>query len=157
MTLSYAFTNRVRAHPRILSQPANKASAENPLVLAVADQLLVTERAASFVVNLLSRLNPPIQAVVGASVFAGLHTAPDPDVYVIRLRFPNTKAKSPNAKAKTRPAPALGNVAQVARYLRGEVGWGEVSPNHVLLPAPVGHGCPYGPPSPRAERQLQAT
>ncbi len=40
------------------------------------------------------------------------------------------------------------DIVEVARGLRAEVGPGNVSPNHILIPAAWGHSCPSGPPSP---------
>ena len=125
MSVSKTFSDRVTRHPRISSFDYGK---KGPLVLAVNDQLLVSEPALPRVLDWLAAQK--IAAAQLAAVFAGLDV-PGDDVHVLKLKL------SPK-----------NDIVEVARGLRAEVGPGDVSPNHVLIPAMWGHSCPYGPPRP---------
>jgi hypothetical protein len=131
------FTTRVSTHPQVF---AYRPLPTDPLVLAVADQLMVCQNVWPDVEPWLNAHG--IQWQLLTTFLAGLTHAPKAlDVDILRL-----KLVPPH------------DIVQVTRALRAlpKVGPRGVSPNHILIPAALGHGCPWGPPSPSPAAALGA-
>jgi hypothetical protein len=137
MSPMMSFSQRIRSHPRIGSP--TPASPNAPLVLAVKNQLLVGASIAdphnpqnhSFL-QALSAYAP----VLLTSLFEGMPAKHVENVNVYELKLPaGTDIFQATAALRAVWPPA----APERR---------KVSPNHVMIPAPELHGCPYGPPSP---------
>src|SRR5262245_17079284 len=130
-SVSMRFSRRIRKHPRI--HPHQPDPERDPLVLVVKDQLLVCQTALDRVLNALDAMNiePPARL---ATLFEKLErTGGVEDVHLLQLRLPE----------------GLDIVALTRRLRELDIGDPrKVSPNHVLVPANVGHSCPNGPPSP---------
>jgi hypothetical protein len=120
------FSYRVERHPRVSSSPPTD---ELPLVQAIPDQLLVSQRAPDSVRRWLDG-----RATFLTTVFDGLPGADQlDDVEIWQL------------------GGAQPNAIRTMQELQATVVDGHetfVSPNHVLVPASEAHGCPHGPPKP---------
>jgi hypothetical protein len=128
---SMSFSDRVRSHPRISSFQEQPNA---PLSLAVKDQLLVCNSAWIDVEEMLGDLHIDHAVLTTVLDGLGLPVAEADDVKIVELRFPGAE-----------------DVFGLTAALRVKLGVEEahkVSPNHVLIPAPESHGCPWGPPSP---------
>jgi subtilase family protein len=127
MTVSYQFTDRILDHPRILSAERRRYL---PPVLAAKDQLLACGPAVGQL--LTSQLG--LQWDIITTLLAGLpekgHASHDVDILQVHLQ------------------PGQ-NIFQVTHQLRSHLPHPrDVSPNHVLIPAPTDASCPDGPPHP---------
>lgn len=133
------FSDRVKDHPRISSyQPTSN----DPLVLAVKDQLLVCTSAtnpADPVHDALDDLGIGWRPIT--TLLSGIETNPKEDVEILEVTFRDGS-----------------NIFELTQNLRTHVvshDPARVSPNHVLIPAPVeDHSCPWGPPQPTAKGDL---
>jgi hypothetical protein len=149
-----SFSTRVLKHPKIV--PASPPQPNQPLELAMHDQLLVCKSVQTTVLN-------------GLKNFMVAEGDPEtPIAYKLltslldQLPFPtNSKLKSTIDDVLiyelTLPLPGGITVFELVQRFTtaGDVNFlaladsRKLTPNHVLIPGPVeGHGCPYGPPSP---------
>lgn len=126
------FTKRVLSHPRIQAHPKNPESSDDSLVLAIKDELLVSQSLVGAVTNLLA--DRKIASTALTTVFRDRPPLGGEDVAVLQLTLP----------------PGL-DIFQVTDYLRSDRQLKgkerNVSPNHVLIPASNGDQCPFGAPS----------
>jgi hypothetical protein len=150
---SNAFSNRVMNNARIATWRPKGAPQYS---LAVDDQLLVSPLVVNQVLAWLkvpSKGKHPSPALPGApasgykagviaTVFQGLDLPYKQDIAIVKID------NLPAAPINGQP-PIFG----VANALRARLPKQQrfVSPNHVLVPAPVGAGCPAGPPHPSPE------
>jgi hypothetical protein len=129
--LSSAFSKRLEQHPSIVwrLQP-------HGLMLAVNGQLLVGERALAVpAVHAWLKKNgwSPL-----TTLLTGLKTSPAPDVTVYE--------HAPFPQGKKGAQDVVGAARKLRKLVPGDER--QVSPNHVLVPASLGHSCPFGAPSP---------
>jgi hypothetical protein len=131
-----AFTSRLATFPRIAYYPLPVRQCRTAVVFVI-DELLVGHRAASEP-HVRTELTSLGAFDTGATVFAGLRHAPSEDVHIWRLR------ETPGAG----PQPDVAAAVWQTRALLASLGIAprEVAPNHVLVPAPNWHSCPWGPP-----------
>jgi hypothetical protein len=137
-----SFSKRLREDPRF-AVPAHQKEHGELRYLAVSDQLLVDHR-------LLEHSNgEPTQFALAltqdaeengwepttlTSLFADLSGPTDGDVDIVHVRGVDD---------------IFALVDRLRTLLPMDEDHGALSPNHVLIPAPVdGHGCPWGPPRP---------
>jgi hypothetical protein len=127
------FTNRFRDRGRV-KEHWRPQDDSNGCVWAVDDQLLVTRRVSPDVRGWLAGegLEPQLLHGEGRRNLIGLDD-PDADIDLVQLTLPPDR-----------------DVFSVVAELRGGLLAGakdDVSPNHVLVPASWGDGCPSGPPT----------
>ena len=142
---SNAFAGRIAGHPRIATQPGSKPGVQ--LALAVVDQLLVSPLVIQDVLDYLTKNK--LNAGQVATVFQGLNIPASDDVAVVKVEgLPRVFSQKS----------ALPTVFSLTDQIRSQVLGGKnpelVGPNRVLVPAPAGAGCPYGPPSPAPDVSL---
>ena len=132
---SMNFSSRILANPNIVPASTDE---NQPLVLAVRDQLLVCQDAAEIVRAWLWETHQ-IQAELITTLLDNLpnpHGVVDVGIY----RVPPPKGQN-----------IFQLCAELQQYLalpQSKASVNDVSPNHVLVPAMLGHCCPFGPPSP---------
>jgi thermitase len=135
------FSSRVQGHRRI---SAYQPTSNDPLVLAVKDQLLVCRSGSSAVHEALRQLE--IESTPITTMMTGItpvnHSSDD--VEILRVDLP------------PRGRTIFDVTADVRSYLSAQHPQDDlakkVSPNHVLIPANESHSCPYGPPAPTTTR-----
>jgi len=125
-TFTSAFTARIAAHPRVAYWPHPKCGA---LVMMVIDQILVGRR------ELGERFLKGVAEPTGGVVFPGKDES-EGNVEIWRL------LETPGDKG----VPDVAHAVWQARGHMGEEDASLIAPNHVLLPAPNFHSCPWGPP-----------
>jgi hypothetical protein len=127
------FSNRLRTHSRVVEhwQPRDDRQA---CVWAVNDQLLVSASVSPQVDTWLA--GQGIEAKHLTTLFTDLPSvdARLDDLEVIQVKLP-----------KKRDIFSITTELRDQPFLEGKKN--KVSPNHVLVPAPAGDGCPHGPPS----------
>jgi hypothetical protein len=142
------FSTRVMKHPRIVTWKHGAA----PYSLAVEDQLLVSPLVVDNVLAWLKLSSKHPLALPGApasgyhagvfaTVFQGLDVPYQKDIAIVKI------ANLPAAPINGQPPIFAVADALRARLIKTKHAR-HVSPNHVLVPAPVGAGCPAGPPHP---------
>ena len=129
------FTKRVLRHPSIATYPRKPKSSDDSLVIAIKDELLVSQSLVGTVTNLLAdHADQSIPSTVLTTIFLGDPPPGGEDVAILQLTLPHGL-----------------DIFQVTDYLRSNPqlkGKGRnVTPNHVLIPAGNGDQCPYGAPS----------
>jgi hypothetical protein len=128
-----SFSERIRNHPHIAVWPPERRD-----ILAVKDQLLVCfthddRKLLRRVEAALKKDN--IDATPLTTVFAGVSPPVKQDAMIYQLTF--------------RKQSRYSNVFQLTKALRVLADGRQISPNHVLVPAPLDdHSCPSGPPKP---------
>jgi len=148
---SNAFSNRIsnvtaEGHTRIAIAPGPKVGAQ--LAMAVIDQLLVSPSVLTPVLNYLNNTAKVPSGQIG-TVFQGLRVAPADDVAIVKL-----EGMRPLFNAKQPLSSVFSLTDQLRRNVLGSRNPELIAPNRVLVPAPVGAGCPYGPPSPAPDVSL---
>jgi hypothetical protein len=130
------FSAWLKANPRIA---VIEPKGGRPLVAAVKDELLVSQQHLSTVINALPKgvTGKPTASLLLGNALKGTAPAgsgnPIDDVILVRLTSHNKNAfEVLDHLHQTLPALAKANRA--------------VTPNHVLVPASLGHSCPFGPP-----------
>jgi hypothetical protein len=148
-TSSNAFSKRVMKHPRIATW---KHKGATQVSLAVEDQLLVSPVVVDLVLRWLKVGSKHPSALPGAptsgykagviaTVFQGLDLPYAQDIAIVKVD------NLPSAPINGQPPIFAVTDALRARLVHSKLAR-HVSPNHVLVPAPVGAGCPAGPPHP---------
>jgi thermitase len=137
------FSQRVMQHPSIVWYLQ-----QHGVMLAVNNQIMVGEEAIASsrvteylgvngweqVGELFPRERPP--GVANVASRANVPSVPNVALYQHAM-FP-----------KDKPVPDVVTAVRMVRGLLPAEQHPHVTPNHVLIPAPFGHSCPYGPPSP---------
>src|SRR6266542_4977691 len=117
MSVSHAFSLRVRHHPLVAEHWPNKAL---PLVLAVNDELLVGVKEHVKVTNFLTGLG--VSSKVLTTLLAGIKHPGIEDVEILQVKL----------------TPKHDNIFDLTKLLRAgplHADQRKVSPNHVLIPA----------------------
>ena len=124
------FTKRIAEHSRVAYLPVPKSDL---LILMVIDELLVTTDALK--AN-SSRLFKQLHA--NADPVGNLHTSGLDDIEIWRLKKTPGKRSVPDVAYEVWEARNhLGKNSPMASH---------IAPNHVLVPSPNFHTCPFGPP-----------
>jgi hypothetical protein len=141
------FATRIATNSRIAVAPGPVQGVQESL--AVVDQLLVAPDVAEAVVGYINNtLHIPAGAI--ATVFQGLDIPRQDDVVIVKVE---------GLPHRFDPSQRLPTVFSLSEQLRAsDVLRGRppefVAPNRVLVPAGLGAGCPYGPPSPAPDVSL---
>lgn len=131
-----AFTSRIAAFARTAYYPLPSRGCATAVVFVV-DELLVGQAAAADarVTRLLGSLGA---FDTGTTVFGGLTPRPREDVHVWRLKNAGGMQAAPDVAEAVWAARAMLTAHGIEPR--------QVAPNHVLVPAPNWHSCPWGPP-----------
>jgi hypothetical protein len=132
--LASRFTRRIATHPRVAYYLHPTCAAP---VWFVLDELLVADDVLTTVVNALG--GPPVVTDTLQTVFGESPVQPPNDVHILRLK------NTPGNQAFADVAMAVWTARTAVFGAGGDPT--HVSPNHVLVPAPNYHSCPFGPPS----------
>jgi subtilisin family serine protease len=131
-----AFTRRLASFPRTAYYPLPSAQCRTAVVFVI-DELLVGHRAA-IEPHVTKQLTTLGAVDTGVTVFAGLRPPPSEDVQIWRLKqTPGTGTQPDVAEAVWQTRPLLTSLGIDRK---------QVAPNHVLIPSPNWHSCPWGPP-----------
>jgi hypothetical protein len=140
---STGFSHRVLTHSRIHHEedPSGGVDDRNPpVVMAMNDQLLVGASVSGQVTELLAGLG--IRRAVLGTLFEDVRLPDGTEPEVVQVFGLDLDAANGDREL---------DVFAVVRSLRGELGpehERRVSPNHVLIPAPGWHSCPWDYPTP---------
>jgi hypothetical protein len=128
------FTEHIAANPYVAYYPLDPDC--GALIKFVIDQLLVGEQALgnSQVMKMLGHLAEDSKMTVFDP-----HQAPTENVAIWRLRVADGKQPQPDVAMAVWKLRAL--------LAKQKIPAEQISPNHVLVPAPNFHDCPFGPPA----------
>jgi hypothetical protein len=123
------FTQRIAEHPRIAYYLDDRCDPYGVLILMVIDELLVTKQVLE---NTQLRNHLETNATFAGPVL----DAKGEDIAVWRLKRTDGEKDIPDV---------VEAVWEARKFLSDDEA-AHVGPNHVLIPAPNYHSCPYGPP-----------